>query len=155
MERYDLAMWRWLNPVAALLVLSIWFLSSQFVGGDDIDRFCAYMPRTQGGWANGRWDHFNEPANTPVKTLVLDAVSHLYLTAGPLSNVSIIRIKEPTPSSPFGPGQPLLGLINSDQGKKLVIVQYNGGTEYFFRVVNTDGRWSFLDGGGSLPLPVQ
>ncbi len=148
-------MWRWLIPAAALLILLDWLLPSNFVAGDDIDRFCAYMPRTQGRWANGRWDKFNEPAGAPAKTLILDAVSQLHLSAGPLRNVVIIRFKEPTPSTPFGPGQPLLGLIDSDQGKKLVILQDKGGGEYFSRVVNTDEHWSFPEGGTTPPLPVQ
>jgi hypothetical protein len=142
-------MWRWFIPLAASLLTPLAVLA------DEIDRFCDYMPRTMGAWANGKWDNFNDPPDTSPKKLVFDSLSHLRLRAGPLRDVTVLRIQEPRPGPPPAQlGQPLLGLINSDQGKKLVIVQYQGGDEYFFRVVNTDEHWSFPDG-GTHPLPIK
>ncbi len=144
-------MWRWLILAAAFSLLP------NVRAADEIDRFCDYMPKTMGMWANGKWDSFNDPSDTPPKKLVLDSLSHLRLRAGPLHNVKVLRIQEPKPGPPPAQlGQPLFGLIRSDEGKMLIIIRYCKDSEFLLRVVNTDEHWSSPeDGGTDLPAPIQ
>ena len=130
-------MWRRLIPAAALFVFLSWVLLAKLLAGDTLDRFYDHM-QTDGKWANGRWDHFHAPADTPAKTLVLDALSNLPPGKGSLHDITILRIQEPKPVPPMGFGEPLLALISSDQGTKLVVIQLHGGETYLYRVMNND-----------------
>ncbi len=97
---------------------------------------------------------FSDPADTPPKTLILDALPHLQLKPHPLKHVTLLRVQDQASTlAPLNP--PLLGLIDSDQGRKLVIIRYSGKSEFLVRVVNTDSVWSSpVKGGTPLPPPI-